>query len=506
MKRFISFMLVLILIAAAASCAKDAGSADTSGTAPSDSTTETETETETRVEPDIPSDADFDGGTFTVNTYDYQGTVYAALYNPFAVEEETGDIVSDDTFRAMNNIRDELNIKFQYVYHHNLTEASNLRKLASSGDTSVDCVVLIDRFGAALVGGNMIVSYEDIPYVDLTKPWWYDEINEQISLAGHLAFAVGAMNMDNTGSMQTLCFNKRILSDYNLGSPYELVRSGEWTIDNYYAMMAPVVSDVNGDGQMDETDQWGACYTHDVYYNNFGPVSGEDMVKKDEDDMPYLAVLGNDKLISLWEKLLEYKNKGMTYCVDVYGQTSYKSSSSNVYEEAMMMFKDGRALFGSVASLANYALYRDMDDDFGILPFPTYEEKEPGDGYYSYRNGICCAYFVPNSGLDLERIGIVFESLCYEYYYNIIPDYLDTVAYTKQLRDEDSLEMLNMMSEKRVIDLACGYWWESTYASFYSIFRSGKDTFISNYTKLESNINKTMTKTADAFASAYGEN
>jgi hypothetical protein len=504
MKRIMAIFMVLAFMFITVSCT---GQKSTVQNSESDNNTQTETDTatETRIEPDIPADTNLDGASFVIDTVDYRGTVYSALYNPFAVEEETGDVTNDDTFRAINNIREKLNVKLVYIYHTNPTDASNIAKLSQAGDTSVDCVNVIDRFGAAMVGNDMVVSYEDIPYVDLSKPWWYDEINKQITLAGHLSFAVGAMNMDNTGSMQTLCFNKRILSDYNLDSPYDLVRNGEWTIDKFYSLMVPVIKDVNGDGNMDENDQWGACYTHDVFYNNFGPVSGEDMVKKDDSDMPYLAVLGNDKLIGIWQKLLEYKNQGLEYCVDVYGQTQYKSVSSNVYEEAMMMFKDGRALFGSVASLANYALYRDMDDDFGILPFPTSDEKKPGEGYYSYRNGICCAYFVPNSGLDLEKIGIVFESLCYEYYYNIIPDYLDTVAYTKQLRDEDSLEMLNMMNEKRVIDLACGYWWESTYASFYSIFRSGKDTFISNYTKLEKGINKTMTKTADAFLKAYGK-
>ena len=505
MKRFLALLLTLILISPVVSCSRSSNTADVTDTATAATESGTDTETETRINPDIPEDINYDGATFTLNTYDYQGTVYEALYNPFAIDEENGDIANDDSFRSMNDIREKLNIKLQYTYHHNLCDASNLRKLATAGDTSIDAVVLIDRFGAALVGNNMVVSYEDIPYIDLSKPWWYDEINSQISLAGHLAFAVGAMNMDNTGNMQTLCFNKRILGDFNLGSPYDLVRSGEWTIDNLYALMVPVVKDVNGDGEMTEDDLWGACFTHDIYYNNFGPVSGEDMVKKDGDDMPYLAVLGNDRLIAIWQKLLGYKNQGLTYCVDVYKQTKYGSVAADIWREPLFMFKDGRALFSSALSLADYALLRDMDDDFGLLPFPTYEEKKTDEGYYSYRNGICNAFFVPNSGLDLERIGIVFESLNYEYYYNIIPDYLETVAYTKQLRDEDSLEMLNMMSEKRVIDLACGYWWDDIYASFYAIFRSGKDTFVSNYTKLEKKINKTITKTADDFAKTFGD-
>jgi hypothetical protein len=85
MKRFLALLLTLILIISVVSCSPNTDTTVVTDT--STAATETETETETRIDPDIPADIDYMGATFTLNTYDYQGTVYAALYNPFAIED-----------------------------------------------------------------------------------------------------------------------------------------------------------------------------------------------------------------------------------------------------------------------------------------------------------------------------------------------------------------------------------------------------------------------------------
>ena len=55
-------------------------------------------------------------------------------------------------------------------------------------------------------------------------------------------------------------FNKKIVSDLSLESPYDLVKSGEWTIDKFASMSRGISADLDGDGELDENDRYGfAC-------------------------------------------------------------------------------------------------------------------------------------------------------------------------------------------------------------------------------------------------------
>lgn len=504
-KALVLFLAFTLLFTTFTACGAEKASNRDDTTIASTTASDETHDAEERLSLGIPEAIDYQGGTFVINTYDYTGTATGALYCPFAITEEIGESVNDITYRSVKKVRELLNLDLTYTYHNSNTDSSYLRKLAVGGDTTVDAVKIIDRFGVGLVDGNYVVSYENISTIDLSNPWWFEEINRDISIGEKLCFAMGAMNADATVGIITLAFNKQMLEDNNLDNPYDLVRSGTWTIDNFYSLMKPVINDLDGNGKWNEYDRYGVCYTHDDYYNVFAAISGENIVMKDSDDQPYCAVLGNERLISIWQKIKDYKMNGR-YGYDVChaGQTGFALSNTNTYTEPIMMFKAGHALFTSVPGLTNYSLLRDMDDNFGILPFPTYDEKEAGEAYSSYSNGIGCPFFVPNSGLDTDRVGYVFEALCYYYYYDIIPEYLETVAFTKQIRDDDSLEMLQMMSENHIIDLASGYWWESTYAPFYNIFCNNVGDFVSTYQKQEAAINNAIEKLSTAFAESYG--
>ena len=53
-------------------------------------------------------------------------------------------------------------------------------------------------------------------------------------------------------------FNKQIIENSKLESPYDLVKSGKWTMEKFFGMAEEAASDLNGDSQMNiEDDQFG---------------------------------------------------------------------------------------------------------------------------------------------------------------------------------------------------------------------------------------------------------
>lgn len=67
-----------------------------------------------------------------------------------------------------------------------------------------------------------------------------------------------------------LIFNRNIAEDFSPDSPYELVKSGKWTVDAMFSMTKTVTGDVNGDTVMDENDCWGLLTTLKLVFSASG--------------------------------------------------------------------------------------------------------------------------------------------------------------------------------------------------------------------------------------------
>ena len=63
-----------------------------------------------------------------------------------------------------------------------------------------------------------------------------------------------------TGSVY---FNKDMINDYSLESPYKLVHEGEWTWDAMFTMAETAAEDLNGDEEYTNEDRYGITYIND---------------------------------------------------------------------------------------------------------------------------------------------------------------------------------------------------------------------------------------------------
>lgn len=95
-----------------------------------------------------------------------------------------------------------------------------------------------------------------------------------------------------------------------------------------------------------------------------------------------------------------------------------------------------------------------MDEDFGIIPWPKYDETI--DNYYANVDAGCNLFIVPVTNPDPEKASVILEALAYESYLTVIPTYYDVVLTTKFTRDAESVEMLDIIRAGRVFDI--GYY------------------------------------------------
>ncbi len=229
--------------------------------------------------------------------------------------------------------------------------------------------------------------------------------------------------MDNA---RAFFFNKQMIEDFDLENPYELVRSGKWTFESLWTLGRAVIADLDGDGKYTEADRFGLLGGAVL---GMGEVllTGADaeIIKQGENYTPYFYCL-EERFETVYTDILDILTKdNLFFC----GGTD--------------LFMDGHGLF-QYATLAATKSMRDMETDFGIIPVPKYDEAQ--EKYWQVSPN-AHALYIPVTVSDLEFTGAVMEELAYQSGKYLIPAYYEVLLKGKTTRDEESLEMLDIIHD-----------------------------------------------------------
>ncbi|MCL2159179.1 MAG: hypothetical protein FWH48_07220, partial [Oscillospiraceae bacterium] len=363
-----------------------------------------------------------------------------------------------------------------------------VKKAVSAGDNSYDYVLIADRHAMSLaMEGKFFYNMGELPHVNLDKAYWDQSAKTDMSIGGVLYFTYGANMLSSYDFVCFLVFNKQMLSDLGLENIYELVRGGKWTIDKMYELAAQAALDIDGDGKMTKDDRYGVLCSPNFYYPSFWGAERIPIIGKDEGDMPYFNVPGNEKLFTLFDKLYDY------------AQGEVERSEWGSPTDAYKMFTEGLGLFAN-ATLFTVQALRVMEVDYGIVPYPALYEKNPGAAY-SARLCTGLPVVVPITS-EPERASVIMEALACEYQKRVIPSYYDVAVQTKATRDEESVEMLDMMLKNRFVDLGDTVWLDVGRAQYEGLFSNKQNTFQSVTEKNADRVAATLESAVEAFLEA----
>ena len=137
-----------------------------------------------------------------------------------------------------------------------------------------------------------------------------------------------------------------------------------------------------------------------------------------------------------------------------------KKNAENIFnvgsdvEAANKAFANDKALFITTVVGRLFA-FREMETDFGILPSAKYDESQ--DRYYS---GVVDAWLhvVPSNNRDPERTSVIMEALASGSARYVFPAYYEKAMQQKILRDEESIKMMEIIQNTRIIDMGQCPW------------------------------------------------
>ena len=115
------------------------------------------------------------------------------------------------------------------------------------------------------------------------------------------------------------------------------------------------------------------------------------------------------------------------------------------------MFRNGRSAF-LTAQMSVLSEYRDMEDSYGLVPLPKYDEEQ--EDYISQAGVSAQMLVIPVTVKDLSRTGNIIEALTHESYDSVMPVYYGVRVEQKGLRNEDSIEMLQLVRDNYGLESA----------------------------------------------------
>nr|MBQ4318499.1 extracellular solute-binding protein [Clostridia bacterium] len=466
-KRIISIlMLVSLLTGGLASCSSDNGNNTPADTTVAAEVTTTAAETEPDYLEEVLPEKDYDGYEFRM--YMRTGDEWQ---NEMYIEEADGDLMNDAIFERNSKVSELYNLKITKIDSPNV-QGSGADKAILAGEDAYDMLVCHARTSFNYVQSELVVEWSELPYVDLDQPWWNQDARKEFTFNNKLYAMVGDISYLDFGSANGMLFNKKLLNDYKLDDPYSLVENDKWYFDKFASMAKAAISDLNGDSKIDyENDRLGYLTGRWI-----GPIqivysSGERICRMEDGFMK--LTLNTPRTVNAFEKFFALATGEGMYI--------YESDSN---PDITKPFAEGRVLFNDM-NIKTTTLLRDMEEDFGIVPWPKLDESV--DDFYANVDAGCSSFTVPKTVSDLERTSLVLEAMGYIGHTEVIPLYYETVLTTKYARDQRSVEMLEIINNARVFDI--GYYYAAV-GSMNSIGRhmvgDKNFNFASYYASLES--------------------
>ena len=453
LKRTMAMLIALLmLVPTLASCSNNTpaeskettAQQETAQTAESTDASADESETEDeRIKPNIPESADFGGDTITfLHWYNTAWTETVRQSRDIYAEGITGEAINDAVYNRNVKIEDAYKVKIALQLEQSTDIASMVGQQVTAGDSTYDVVYQLLSAAPALIQKSYFHNLFNVPNIDLEKPWWDQNSISSLSTMGILPLVSTSINVNDKDATAALAFNKTIAENNQLEDLYTLVREGKWTYDKLTEMAEATYNDSNGDGTMTPDDVYGFLGGRDVIDSLYHG-SGSQFITKNEND-EFVFTFGTERDVDVISKGIDIVNS-----VWYFNHHAWKDQSDILYRQ---IFETGHGLFFWMR-LDDVTNMRAGDADFGIIPIPKYEEAQ--DKYYSlvsqHTTGLM-SIPITCAGDELSMVGMVLEALAAESHYTLIPEYIETSLKTKNSRDAESADMLDIILNNRVFD------------------------------------------------------
>ena len=506
-KRSLCAVTAVLMVLSFASCAGSETDNDTGETtAYPDESSSAVKETEISYENDaLPESLDFGGETVVVLSHSiYNDDGIADNLPEFTVEDLTSEPVNDSLYNRRISVEERLNIKINNVQVRKSQMEEEMKKQFDSQDDLYDVVISSAHSISSYVLDGYLTDLYELDYIDFSKPWWSEKFNREAEIEGSLYMTTGSLSLTLLRNLYTIFFNKRLAESYGvktreLSDLYSLVEEGRWTFDKFVELGGEIYEDINGNDTADMEDVYG------IIYSDFIPLdaiwSGFDIkiFTKNEEGWFDFAV-NTDKLYSALDKLYDL-------ICNVKGSITSSGLDVDFYDDTSRLFAGGNGLFMiNWLGVAETPELRNMQDDYGMLPYPKFDESQKE--YYSYSHDQYTSFAVPLTNDSPDTAAAMLEAMASYAYRDTVPKFLDVALKGKYMSDAESRKTVDTVVNGFMLDAAWIYLGNlaAEYpASFRYMIAERNPAFSSNHEKMAKKVQLNLKVYKSVFETSNGK-
>lgn len=397
------------------------------------------------VDPTVTTDPDIDsvdpkleaeafGGTFTM--FGRQADYYSFPYNELD-GNDTKSILDSKIFARNMYIQNKYSIQLICINEVSAKMQSKATTaFLSGGDDAFDAILAPTTVSFSMAVNGLLESLEDMPYINLNKPYYDQSLKQDTSIKGKHYFVHGHFSIGTYNAVAALYLNKTMLNSYStLSDPYELAESGDWTWAEMFNMCKEVTS--VGEGLSDPGEgQYGLGVGVYAWQPLFFS-SGASLVVKNDEDIPVL------NLANCMDVIMDINRVLNDSTTTFFSSSAYMHSSYN----AFTLFTAGHSLFMSdpLYNVPEYLIPSGID--YGILPIPKYSETQ--DKYYSQthpaHSTVISVAKQSEANANWNKTGKIIEDFAYQSSLNVYPVIVDNMIKVRNAKTEKDFEMLEIL-------------------------------------------------------------
>ena len=482
MKKLLSLLLVLAtLISVLVACA------DTGTDENEDPSAQEEAELPEKLD-NIPDDLKFDGEDVVILSRAFLGWTWDEV----AVPELNSEPVNDAIFNRNVKVGDRLNIQIvsSPIEDANQDKPINeIKRAVQAGSDEYDllagaCYLVLQQ---SLEG--IFLDMTELEYLDLSQSYWTQDYNEVISYNDSQYSATGMIALSTYRFAFVTMFNKDQFDNKSVPYLYEAVANNTWTLDYQAQLAEDFYQDLNGNSKKDEEDFFGLITAPYISTDPYWASCDIPLVEKNAEG-EYEYVLDSAKLSNVTDKILHLFYESGTM---VYPHTGLDAEQDDI----RIAFANGNgAMCTTRLVAAEQGDIRNMEEQYGIVPMPKYDEAQ--ESYGTLQHDQFTVYAVPSTvkGEKFQLVGAVLEVMASESMRTVKPAYYEIALKRKYMSDPTAWEMLDLIFDTIRIDAGIVYTnaLGSPHDQLRQIITSKKNTVASKFKKLDKTVEKNLNK------------
>lgn len=363
--------------------------------------------------------------------------LYQERYGEFQYAEElTGDALNDAVYKRNMDVEERFNAVI--VHNHGAEEqlAMDIRNSVMSGNDEYDLYLGHTMYTGKYAVQGIFRNIKELD-IDFTKPWYPQYAIQNLTVNDKMFLTTSDICLSLASNTYCYYYNKDLVANNQMEDIYNVVNEGRWTVDYLLNNIAMIYQDMNGDGVVGNGDLYG--FSGEKSNSTVAYLYSFELDIMEMSDTGEITILfgSDERSVDGIEKLktLLYGSQGS------YNMTADTQSNTDMFVAQTAIFTTGTLS----ESLSRYR--DDCDFDYGIIPYPKYNEEQ--EAYFTVAGGSVSSSAIPLTATRDEVISVMFTALSAETWKSVLPQYYDVVLKYKGARDEASIAMIDTILDGR---------------------------------------------------------